>query len=124
MRLITAAVLVISLAGCTTTPAPDSGARVRHWIETLRQPDAKQRKQAAFKLGNLGLTDPATVVPALIGALRDEDAGVRSEAILALLKCGPTAKDALPQLSEVQRKDGDVQVRSYAAKALAKIEGF
>ena len=124
MRLIVAAILVISLGGCTTTPTPDSGARVRHWIETLRQPDAKQRKQAAFKLGNLGLTDPTTVVPALIGALKDEDAAVRSEAILALLKCGPAGKDALPALGEVRRKDSDAQVRSYAAKALAKIEGF
>ena len=124
MRLILAVVLVFSLCGCTTTPTPDSGARVRHWIDTLRQPDAKQRKQAAFKLGNLGLTDPATVVPALIGALKDADAAVRSEAILALLKCGPAARDALPELREVQRTDGDAQVRSYAAKALAKIESF
>jgi len=45
MRLITAAVLVISLAGCTTTPAPDSGARVRHWIETLRQPASGSQKR-------------------------------------------------------------------------------
>jgi HEAT repeat protein len=124
MRLILPAILVILLCGCSGTSAPDSGARVQHWIETLRQPDAKARKQAAFKLGNLGLSDPATIVPALIGALKDADARVRSEAILALLKCGPRAKDALPQLSEVQRKDGDAQVRSYAAKALAKIEGL
>ena len=124
MRLIMTATVVISLGGCTTTPTPDSGARVQHWINTLRQPDAKQRKQAAFKLGNLALTDPATVVPALIRALKDDDAAVRSEAILALLKCGPTAKDALQELTEVQRKDLDEQVRSYAAKALAKIEGL
>jgi len=42
-----------SAAGAGT---PD--ARVRHWIEALRQPDSKIRKEAAFKLGNLGLTDP------------------------------------------------------------------
>jgi HEAT repeat protein len=122
MRLILPAILVILLGGCSGKPTPDSSARVPHWIEALRQPDAKQRKQAAFKLGNLGLTDPATVVPALIGALKDADPAVRSEVILALLKCGPAAKQALPQLSEVQQQDGDAQVRSYAAKARAKIE--
>jgi HEAT repeat protein len=90
------------------------------WAEALRDPDAKLRKKAAFTLGNIGPSDPA-VLPALIGALEDADAGVRCEAILSLLKCGPAAKEALPALAEVQQRDRDAQVRSCAARALAKL---
>ena len=58
--------------------------------------------------------------PALMEAVKDPDAKVRGEAILALLRLGPAAKEAIPILSEAQ-KDKDGQVRMYAAKALAKI---
>jgi HEAT repeat protein len=121
MRSVLAVILVISLSGCTAPPA-NTGPRVRHWIETLREPDAKARQGAAFKLGNLGLTDPATVVPALTAALKDADAGVRREAILALLKCGSTAKEAMGELTELQRNDRDDRVRDCAARALVKLK--
>jgi HEAT repeat protein len=58
----------------------------------------------------------------LIGALKDADAGVRCEAILALLKYGPAAKEVIPPLTEVQEKDHDAKVRAYAAKALEKLK--
>jgi HEAT repeat protein len=122
MRPILAVLLLISLSGCKARPVADTGPRVRHWIEALRGPDAKLRKEAAFKLGNLGLTDPVSAVPALTTALEDVDAGVRREAILALLKCGPTAKQAVAKLTEVERKDHDAMVRDHAARALEKLK--
>lgn len=122
MRWGLAAVLAMALAGCSGTPAPDTGARVRHWIATLHAPDARLRKEAAFKLGNLGLTDPATVVSALTAALNDADRRVRCEAILALVKCGPAAQQARGELSQLLRADRDARVRDYAAKALAKLD--
>jgi HEAT repeat protein len=100
---------------------PDTDARVRHWIDALHGGDARLRKEAAFKLGNLGQTDPALVVPALTGALKDADAGVRCETILALLKCGPTAREAVGPLTELQRADRDMRVREYAVKAVQKL---
>ena len=121
MRSTLVALFLLSLCGCT--PAPDTGKRVQHWLETLRSPDARQRKEAAFKLGNLGLTDPETIVPALTAALKDNDAAVRCEVILALPKCGPAAKDAAASLRELQRKDPDAKVRDYAGQALDKIGG-
>jgi HEAT repeat protein len=117
-------ILVISLSslsGCTSQPPPDTDARVRHWIKALHEPDAKLRKEAAFKLGNLGLTDPAPVVSALTAALKDADGPVRCEAILALVKCGPAAKGAIGELTQSQRKDRDARVRDFAARALEKI---
>jgi HEAT repeat protein len=117
MRPVLIAILLLSLIGCGKAPPP---TRVNHWVETLRAPDAKLRKKAAFTLGNLGTTDPG-VVPALRGALTDADAAVRCEAILALLKCGPAAAQALPALTDLRQRDPDVQVRRYAATAIGKL---
>jgi HEAT repeat protein len=122
MRPILFAAILVCLCGCAGTPTPDTGKRVQHWVEALRGPDARQRKEAAFKLGNLGRTDPDTIVPALIGALKDADAGVRCEAILALTKCGPAARDAGPTLAELRRRDPEARVRDYAAKAIVQLD--
>jgi len=91
------------------------------WSETLRDPNPKLRKKAAFTLGNIGPSDPA-VLPALIGALKDADPEVRCEAILGLLKWASEAKAAIPNLIELQEKDQDAKVRNYAAKALEKLK--
>ena len=47
---------------------------------------------------------------------------MRREAILALMKFGPGAKQAIPALKEMERKDSDEQVRAFAAKALNKLK--
>jgi HEAT repeat protein len=91
------------------------------WAEVLRDPNPKMRKKAAFKLGNIGPSDPV-VLPALISALQDGNADVRCEAIQALVKYGPGAKEAIPALTDVQRQDRDATVRAYAAEALAKLQ--
>jgi len=91
------------------------------WAESLQHHDAKVRQKAAFTLGNIGSSDPA-VLPALIQALKDVDAGVRYEAILALLKYGPSAREAVPVLTEIRDKDRDAKVRAGAAAALKKIQ--
>ena len=122
-RLALIAVLGAALAGCGRTPPTLAGGKpVSYWLEAVQGPDARLRKTAVFKLGNVGPGD-AAVVPALVGALRDRDAGVRREAILALMKCGPDARDAVPALTDLRRRDGDAQVRAYAARALQKLGG-
>jgi HEAT repeat protein len=105
------------LGGCGKTPPKLAEGK---WTDALRAPDTKLRKKAAFKLGNIGRSNP-TVLPALIGALNDADAGVRCETILSLVKIGPQAKKAIPQLTEVQQHDNDETVRTYAARALEKL---
>lgn len=107
--------------GCReAAPTMAGGKPVSHWVQALKDPNAKIRKRAAFKLGNVGPADP-TVLPALLEALRDNDASVRSQAILAIVKFGPQAKAAIPVLAELQQRDRDAQVRTYAAKALEKL---
>ena len=118
-----AAVLLAFLSGCSKPQPTLSGGRpVSHWVEMLRtSPDAKVRKEAAFKLGNVGPTDPA-VLPALLGAVKDGDAVVRCEVVLALVKLGPAAQEAVPALVELRERDRDPKVRSYAAKAVDRIQ--
>jgi len=117
MRREVLVILLISLTGCGRAQPTMAGGK---WAQALRDSDIKVRKKAAFTLGNIGPSDPA-VLPALIGALKDADAGVRCEVILALLKYGSGAEEAIPELKEVQNKDRDAKVREYATKALEKL---
>jgi HEAT repeat protein len=119
MRFFAAVLLAVLLSGCSNAQPTRP---VGHWVGALQDPDPRLRKQAAFNLGNIGPADP-TVFPALLGALRDRDAKVRCEAIVALLKFGSDAKEAIPALTTVQQQDRDARVRSYAAKALEKLQG-
>jgi HEAT repeat protein len=122
-RLALVAVAALASGGCgETQPTLAGGKPVAHWVSALQDPDAKLRKTAVFKLGNVGPAD-AAVLPALLGALKDSDAGVRREAILALMKCGPDARDAIPALSEIRGRDPDPKVREHAARALERIDG-
>jgi HEAT repeat protein len=109
------------LAGCgSKQPTMIGGKSVDHWVRTLHDPDSRMRKRAATKLGNAGAAE-ATVVPALIEALKDRDAGVRAEAILALARIGPAAREAEPALRELATNDRDATVRASAAKALENL---
>jgi HEAT repeat protein len=122
MRVAVLILLAVLLMGCgRREPVLSGGKPVSYWVEALRQPDAKLRKQAAVKLGNAGPAN-AAVLPALRNALRDRDAAVRCEAILALLKCGPAAGEALPELVALQREDRDPRVRSYATQTVEKLQ--
>jgi HEAT repeat protein len=121
MRTLTWAALALLVCGCAKSPPTLAGGKpVSHWVEALHGRDAKARKTAAAKLGNVGPADPA-VLPALTAALRDRDPGVRREAVLGLLKCGPGAREAAGALAELRQRDRDPQVRTYAAKALARL---
>jgi HEAT repeat protein len=120
---ITLALLAATVAACgcgRATPTLAGGKPVSHWVQALQSPDAATRKHAVTKLGNVGRADPEAF-PALLGALKDRDAAVRREAILAVMKAGPDAKEAVPVLTELQQKDRDSQVRTYAARALASM---
>ena len=65
----------------------------KYLLESLKDPDPAQRKEAAEILERLG-ADPKPVVPALVEALKDKDENVRDAVINALLAIDPAA-DAL-----------------------------
>jgi HEAT repeat protein len=120
--VIAASILTILLGGCSEPKATIAGGKpVAHWLQAVHNPDAKVRKKAVSKLGNIGAADPAAL-PALIGALKDRSPAVRGEAILALLKCGSIPSEAISVFVELQRNDRNAKVRGYASQALAKIQ--
>ena len=123
MKLRILVILAVALSGCASKTGPilAGGRPVDEWVRALSDPDAKLRKNAAEKLGNVGSSDPA-VVPALCQALSDKNADVRCEVILALAKSGSVAKVAIEPLQVISQQDRDTRVRTYAAKALAKLE--
>jgi HEAT repeat protein len=116
-------ILVSLVIGCSGQPKAmlAGGKPVDHWLDELHNPEPKARKTAVTKLGNAATVHPVAL-SAVIGALNDPDAGVRCEAILALLKCGPGAREAIPALAEAQQKDSDAKVRTYATKALEQLK--
>jgi HEAT repeat protein len=77
-------------------------------------------RQSAAALGELG-PEAKIAVPALIGALKNEDARVRQAAAEALGKIGPDAHKAVPSLHQAL-KDTDSAVSAAAAAALKKID--
>jgi HEAT repeat protein len=110
------------VVGCAPShPTLAGGRPVSHWIAALQDPDPRHRHEAVFKLGNVGPGEK-DVLPALTSALADRDAGVRREAIVALMKCGTDARKCIGNLEEMRRNDPDQQVRTYAAKALEKLQ--
>jgi hypothetical protein len=116
-KLILLLGLLVLACGCGGEQPRMAGSK---WAEALQHPDRKTCRKAAFTLGNIGQSDPAAL-PALLGALQDPDAGVRCEAVLALLKCGQEAGETVPALTKLEKYDADSRVRGHAAQALESL---
>jgi len=123
--------------------------KVAELIEQLKDEEVGRRMQAADGLGDLGAA-AKSAVPALIGALNDEDILVRRDAsyalgsigpdalpaliealksphenvrrgsVHALGRMGPAARDALPALTEARNDEG---IRMVSDDAIKKIKG-
>jgi HEAT repeat protein len=123
IRVLCLAAALLLLPGCgPPKPVVAHDKPISYWVQSLQGPDANLRKKAAQILGNIGAVDSA-LVPALSGALKDPDAGVRREAIVSLIKIGPKAKDALSALEEVVSQDENAKVRADAERALKVVRG-
>jgi HEAT repeat protein len=89
--------------------------------EMLRAPDSVVRRECLLYLSRERKVNK-TAVPALVTALEDKEAAVRSLAAQVLAKIGPDARDAVEALTKAA-KDSDPNVQSSAERALAKIRG-
>jgi vesicle coat complex subunit len=118
--LLTALVATASTGCGKSQPTLAGGKPIRYWVEAINDSNPMTRKEAALHLGNVGPTDDAAL-PALLGAMRDPDPRVRCEVILAVVKFGPDAKQAVDDLTDLKLHDGDAKVRDHASKALAKL---
>lgn len=90
------------------------------FLQTLRTAlDEKQHRIRGMSASYLGAIDHRDAVPALMEALKDEHAYVRSSAALALGRL--RAREAKALLQVVQKEDWDQTVRSRAREALERI---
>jgi len=121
-QLLFGGLLAVLLCGCgKEQPTLSGGKPVSHWLAEAKGRDAKARKRAVFKLGNVGPAD-AAVLPAVLGALADQDPAVRCEAIRAVVKFGARGQVAQSKLVQMRQNDNDAEVRTIAAKALEKLK--
>ncbi|HMF19192.1 MAG TPA: HEAT repeat domain-containing protein [Gemmataceae bacterium] len=121
-QLLCGGLLAFLLCGCgKEQPTLSGGKPVSHWLAEAKGPDARARKRAVFKLGNVGPADVAAF-PAVLAALADQDPSVRCEAIRAVVKFGPKGQVAQSKLAEMRQNDDDEQVRDFAGKALDKLK--
>ncbi len=105
-----------SLGGMST--APD--AHLEYWIRTLQAHPLKLvRKNAARTLGKMGTHD---AVPALLGALKEPDPGVRAEAAKSLGSL--TDERAFGPLHDALSNDSDREVRKAASNSIEIIKSF
>jgi HEAT repeat protein len=101
------------------------------WVRTLKSGNDVERKLAATRLATGRAVDAGTIIPALVSALSDTAAQVRSEAALALGRYVATtlpvlgdqiaeeSSAAIKGLVALINQDGDPEVRSSAAFAIA-----
>jgi len=123
VRAVFGAILLsLGIVGCSSQPESTQigGKPLSHWLTALKDKDPKARKAAVTHVGNVCASDPSAM-SALIETLKDPDAGVRCEVLLALMRSGSAASEAIPKIAEMQQKDSNDQVRKYAAKALERI---
>jgi HEAT repeat protein len=120
----TIAGLTLALAGCSKSQPITSGGRTAsYWAEVLQQPspDVAQRRKAAEKLGPLILIDKAAL-PALIAALKDQDAGVRSMAARSLgIYSGKNEPSVLTALRAAREEEADKNTRDALDKAIGRV---
>jgi HEAT repeat protein len=113
----------VALSGChKREPLTSGGRTASYWAEVLQRPDPDVglRRKAAVKLGPLTLLDKAAL-PALLRALKDDDAEVRMAAARSLgVYSGSKAAEVVPALRELDG-DKDPKVREAAAKAIASL---
>ena len=101
------------------TVSEETRAKIAGLIARLGADEYDVREKATAELTDLGGLGRAL----LAQALKDPEAAVRREAIVALMKYGPDASQANATLAEMKQHDRDGVVRSHAARALEKLSG-
>ena len=81
---------------------------------------ADVRRAAALALGTIG-TQPKTVIPALVEALKDKAMPVNMAAVTSLGAFGPEAREAIPALREFAKTKKDKQIMRAVNLAVKQI---
>jgi HEAT repeat protein len=99
------------------------GARgLVHVLAGLKSRAVRTRRFVVAFLGEVEPKAPREAVPALVGALADEDDQVRREAVRALVRLQASGKEVAAGLAGRLRHDQDAVVRAEAASALGGLK--
>jgi HEAT repeat protein len=116
--------VALFLAGCGGAekgPTKLSGKTLDDWRQQLRSTVTKTRFEAVRSLGKIGAIEEA--IPALVAeSLKDKEASVRLEALVALEKMKEAAKPFLSQIKSLQN-DVDAKVKQKAVEVAKVVEG-
>ncbi|HVK15729.1 MAG TPA: HEAT repeat domain-containing protein [Fimbriiglobus sp.] len=109
----------VALAGCDPGPRFE-GRSASYWQLQIKSRNVADRWRAAVALGKLTPPEEESV-RALARATGDPDSTVRFYAVQALVRLGPAAAPAAPELRE-RLQDSTPPTRELARQALAQIE--
>ncbi len=112
-------VLVAATSSWADTEMVFNGKTTTQWIEALSSDSLEVRISAAWSLGEIG-EHAVRAIPALLGAINDQNAAVRGNSVEALGKIGPGAASAVPTLIGLLTSP-DAGLRWRAASALGGI---
>jgi HAD superfamily hydrolase (TIGR01484 family) len=89
-------------------------------LEISGYQDSHIRYNAAKVFGNVKYSQEA-IINALINLLHDKDSGVQAQAVGSLGEIGPPAKQSIPYIINILKKNKNTKVRAYALSAIGKI---
>jgi hypothetical protein len=112
-------ILGVALTGCDPEPRFE-GRTASYWQLQIKSRNVADRWRAAVALGKLTPPEEESV-RALAKATGDPDSTVRFYAVQALVRLGPAAAPAAPELRE-RLQDSTLPTRELARQALAQIE--
>jgi hypothetical protein len=122
---VLAVAVAVVLTGCRGEergPILLGGREVKSWVADLHNPRPQVRRQAVLKLGNVGDTDPA-IAEGLARALKDPDALVRRDAVVAVTRLKEPSEAIWEHLKSMSRSDKDARTRELAEKAISRRRG-
>jgi HEAT repeat protein len=115
----TRCICLVAALACSVSAAAVSAAPIDDLVKELAAPEAKQRADAAEKIGDMGV-NAAAAVPELTKLLTDDAPLVRAQAANALGDIGKASLPAVDALAKLL-KDSDVRVRRAVVDAFGKI---
>ncbi len=116
LHLCLTVALLISF--CSARPALTSNEPLETLLAYLKSPNASTRRDAARKLGERRAADKSSIEALMAAASKDEDRGVRGEALRSL---GLTKSNTPTPAMIAALKDADDEVRKIAVKSLVTL---
>ena len=121
-------VIRICIAGFMSEVGTNASIALPALIECTTYQSSQTEESAALRgfsasaLGDVGINNPESVVPALVRCLQDKDYRIRFTAIRSIRQFGKRAQLAVPALQQIEKTDQNQEFRSLATALLEQIQ--